>query len=57
MMLFGRIYCQALKNVDVVEDGIKLGGDKGSYMVYSDRSLEGGCDDNLEGFSVWKIIG
>ena len=56
-MYQGRVFFRPMKNVAVVEDGIKLGGDKGSYIVYSDSSLEGGCDDNLEGVSVWNIIG
>ena len=32
-MMFGRICCRGLKNVVVVEDGIKLGGDDGADMV------------------------
>ena len=32
-MMFGRICCRDLKNVVVVEDGIKLGGDDGADMV------------------------
>ena len=56
-MYKGRVFCRPMKNVAVVEGGIKLGDDKGSDLFYSDNSLEGGCDDNLEGVSVWNIIG
>ena len=48
-MLFGGICCRDLKNVVVVEYGLKLGGDKGSDLMYLYSSFEGSVDDNIEG--------
>ena len=48
-MLFGRIYCRDLKNIAVVEDEHKLGGEKGADLVSSYIFFEGDIDENLEG--------
>ena len=37
------------KNVVVFEEGPKIGGDKGVYLVYSNSCLDGDIDDNFEG--------
>ena len=46
-MLFERICCRDLKNVVVVQDGIKLGGEKGIYLVSSYSYFECDIDDNI----------
>ena len=38
-----------MKNLVVVEDGIKLGGEEGAEMVSSYRYFEGDIDENIEG--------
>ena len=47
-MLLGRICCRDLKNVVVVEDGIKLGGEKIEDLVSSYSSFGGDIVDNFE---------
>ena len=49
IMFIGGILFSVLKNVVVVEDGIKLGGEKGAELVYSYSSFEGDIDYKLEG--------
>ena len=48
-MLLGRICCKDLKNVVVVEYGIKLGGEKGVELVSSYSYFEDTIDGNFEG--------
>ena len=48
-ILFESICCRVLKNVVVVEDGLKLGGEKVADIVSSYFSFEGDIDDNFEG--------
>ena len=47
-MFFGRICCRALKNVAVIEDGIKLRGEEVADLVSSDSYFEGDIDGNIE---------
>ena len=46
-MLFERICCRDLKNVVLVEYGIKLGSDKVAHLVSSYSSFEVDIDDNF----------
>ena len=46
-MLLVRIFCRDLKNTVVFEDGIKLGGEKGSKLVSSYNYFEGDIDDKF----------
>ena len=46
-MFFGKIRCRALKNVAVVEDGLKLRGEEVADLVSSDSYFEGDIDDNI----------
>ena len=48
-MMFGGICCRALKNIVVVEDGLKIGGEEGSGLEYSDSSFEGNINGIFEG--------
>ena len=48
-MFFGRMCCRDMKNVVVVEDGIKLWGNKVSAVVSSDISFERCIDGSFEG--------
>ena len=46
-MSFERTCCRDLKNVVLVEYGIKLGSEKGAHLVSSSSSFEGDIDDNF----------
>ena len=48
-MLLGMICCRYLKNVVVVEDGLKLGGEDLAELVSSDIYFEGEIGDKFEG--------
>ena len=48
-IFLGRIFCRALKNEVVVEDGLKIVGEKGSELVSSDSSFGGEIDGKFEG--------
>ena len=48
-MFFGRMCCRDMKNVVVVEDGIKLWGNKVAAFVSSDISFERCIGDSFEG--------
>ena len=47
-----------MKNVVVVEDILKIGGEKGEEIFSQDSSFEGDIDDVFErgGYSVWNKI-
>ena len=45
-----------LKFFVVVEDGINIGGDKVSELVFSYRSFGGYIDDKLEGVKTVYVI-
>ena len=49
IMAFGKILCRYLKNIVVVEDGIKLGGEEIVDIASSDCSFKCDIDDNFEG--------
>ena len=48
-MFLGMIFYRVMKNVAVVEDGLKIGGEKGEKLVSSDSYFEGGIGDKFEG--------
>ena len=48
-ILFGGICCWDLKNVVILEYGLKLGFEEGSELVSSDNSFKDNIDDNFEG--------
>ena len=47
-MLFGRICCRDMRNIYVVEYGLKLVGEEGEDLVSPDCPFEGDADDNIE---------
>ena len=55
-MLIGMISCRVIKNVVVGEEEIKLGVEKGSDLVPSDSSFEGGIYDKLYGSKTMFVV-
>ena len=48
-MLLGSIFCRVIKNVVVVEGGLKFGGKKRADIVSPDSYFKGYIDYKLEG--------